>query len=243
MSEPRATVNPHCKPPCRRSDQRRRKTIMLRWMQFIVLSSVVVYGAAAQQPAPQQPAPQQPAAQQPAAQQPTFETRKITDNVYMFRYVGHQSMFVVTPEGVIATDPISYLRPQAAQTYIAEIRKITNAPIKYVVYSHHHYDHVAGGRPFKELGATFVAHRNAKAHLEQLKFADVVMPDVLVDDKYVIELGGVRVELYYVGRHHSDNSLAMLVPKDKILFTVDFVPIETVHWRDMPDGFLPDWFD
>jgi glyoxylase-like metal-dependent hydrolase (beta-lactamase superfamily II) len=178
-----------------------------------------------------------------AAQQPTFETRKITDNVYIFRYVGHQAMFVVTPEGVIATDPIAYLRPQAAQAYIAEIRKVTNAPIKYVVYSHHHYDHVAGGRPFKELGAIFVAHRNAKAHLEQLKFADVVMPDVWVDEKHVIELGGVRVELYYVGRNHSDNSLVMLVPKDKILFTVDFVPIETVHFRDMPDGFLPDWFD
>jgi glyoxylase-like metal-dependent hydrolase (beta-lactamase superfamily II) len=196
---------------------------MFRWMQIIALSTVVVSGA--------------------AAQQPNFETRKITDNVYVFRYVGHQSMFIVTPEGVIATDPISYLRPQAAQTYIAEIRKITNAPIKYVVYSHHHYDHAAGGRPFKELGATFVAHRNAKTHLEQMKFADVVMPDVLVDDKHVIELGGVRVELYYVGRNHSDNSLVMLVPKDKILFTVDFVPIETVHWRDMPDGFLPDWFD
>jgi glyoxylase-like metal-dependent hydrolase (beta-lactamase superfamily II) len=178
-----------------------------------------------------------------AAQQPTFETRKITDNVYIFRYVGHQAMFVVTPEGVIATDPIAYLRPQAAQAYIAEIRKVTNAPIKYVVYSHHHYDHVAGGRPFKELGAIFVAHRNAKAHLEQLKFADVVMPDVWFDEKHVIELGGVRVELYYVGRNHSDNSLVMLVPKDKILFTVDFVPIETVHFRDMPDGFLPDWFD
>lgn len=196
---------------------------MFRWMQVITLSIIAVTGA--------------------GAQQPTFETRKITDNVYLFRYVGHQSMFVVTPEGVIATDPIAYLRPQAAQAYIAEIRKVTNAPIKYVVYSHHHYDHVAGGRPFKDLGATVVAHRNAKVHLEQLKFADVVMPDVLVDDKYAIELGGVRVELYYVGRNHSDNSLVMLVPKDKILFTVDFVPIETVHFRDMPDGFLPDWFD
>src|SRR5438128_9462292 len=68
-----------------------------------------------------------------AAQQPTFETRKITDNVYVFRYGGYQSMFVVTPEGVIATDPIAYLRPQAAQTYLDEIRKITRAPIKQAV--------------------------------------------------------------------------------------------------------------
>ena len=56
---------------------------------------------------------------------PLFETKKITDNVYVFRYGGHQSMFVVTPDGVIATDPIAQRRPEAATTYIAEIRKIT----------------------------------------------------------------------------------------------------------------------
>src|SRR5882757_6892654 len=96
---------------------------------------------------------------------PAVSTKKVegTDNVYVFRYGGHQSMFVVTPEGVIATDPIAYLRPQAAQTYIDEIRKITRAPIKYLVYSHHHYDHIAGGKPFKDAGAFVVAHKNARA--------------------------------------------------------------------------------
>ena len=177
------------------------------------------------------------------AQTPPFETRRVTDNVYIFRYGGHQSMFVVTPEGVIATDPIAYLRPQAATAYIAEIRKITQAPIRYVVYSHHHYDHIAGGKPFKDLGATFVAHRNAKTRLEQLQHPDVVLPDEVVDDARTIELGGTRLELHYVGRNHSDNSLVMLLPREKILFAVDFIPIETVQFRDMPDGFLPDWFD
>jgi glyoxylase-like metal-dependent hydrolase (beta-lactamase superfamily II) len=177
------------------------------------------------------------------AQAPPFETRKITDNVYIFRYVGHQSMFVVTPDGVIATDPIGYLSPQAVTTYIAEIRKVTQAPIKYVVYSHHHYDHIAGGKPFKDLGATFIAHRNAKTRLEALRYPDAVIPDVTVDNLHILELGGVRVELHYVGRNHSDNSVVMLVPKDKILFTVDFIPIETVLFRNMPDGYLPDWFE
>ena len=44
---------------------------------------------------------------QPAAAPPPFATTKVTDNVYIFRYGGHQSMFIVTPAGVIATDPIS----------------------------------------------------------------------------------------------------------------------------------------
>src|SRR5262252_5211575 len=69
-------------------------------------------------------------------QQPTFATTKVTDNIYYFRYQGHQAMFIVTPAGVIATDPISENRP-AAEAYFAEIRKITQAPIRYVVYSHH----------------------------------------------------------------------------------------------------------
>ena len=112
------------------------------------------------------------------AQAPPFATTKITDSVYLFRYGGHQAIFVVTPDGVIATDPIAYRRPQAALTYIDEIRKVTAAPIKYVVYSHHHYDHIEGGKPFKDLGATFIAHKNAKARLEELKNPDVVLPDV-----------------------------------------------------------------
>lgn len=178
-----------------------------------------------------------------AQQSPTYETRKITENAYVFRYQNHQSMFVVTPDGVIATDPISLARPQAAQVYIEEIRQVTSAPIRYVVYSHHHYDHIAGGEPFKKLGARFIAHRNAKARLEALKSPIVVLPDESVEDKRVIELGGVRLELHYVGRNHSDNSLVMLLPADKLLFAVDFIPIESVQFRDMPDGYLPDWFD
>ena len=75
-----------------------------------------------------------------APARPTFETTKVegTDNVYIFRYQGHQSMFVVTKAGVIATDPIGLRRPQAVTTYIDEIKKVTNQPIKYVIYSHSH---------------------------------------------------------------------------------------------------------
>ena len=105
-------------------------------------------------------------AQAQTAAPPPFATTKVegTDNVYIFRYGGHQSMFIVTTDGVIATDPISERRP-AAKAYIDEIQKVTKAPIKYVIYSHSHYDHIAGGKPFKDLGATFIAHKNAKARI------------------------------------------------------------------------------
>ena len=183
------------------------------------------------------------AASAAAQQPPMFETRKLTDNAFIFRYQFHQALFIVTSEGVIATDPIAFLRPQAAQAYLAEIRKVTQAPIKYLIYSHHHYDHIAGGKPFKDAGATVVAHRNAKTRLEALRHPDVVVPDEVVDDFRAIELGGVRVELHYTGRNHSDNSLVVLLPKEKLAFTVDYVMVESVGFRDFPDGFFPDWLD
>src|SRR5215831_8503279 len=173
---------------------------------------------------------------------PLFATTKVdgTENVYIFRYVRHQSMFVVTPDGVIATDPIGLRRP-AANAYIEEIRKITNAPIKYVIYSHSHFDHIAGGQPFKDLGAVFVAHKNAKARIEALKRPDVVVPDEAVDDQRTITLGGTTLELIYVGKNHSDNTLVMRLPKEKVIFAVDFIPVQAVFWRSMPDSWLDEW--
>src|SRR5216683_64014 len=96
------------------------------------------------------------------------------------------------------------------------------APIKYVVYSHSHYDHIAGGKPFKDVGAVFVAHRNTKSLLEARKAPDIVVPDLVVDDGGgKLELGGTTLELLYLGKNHGDNSLVMRLPKEKIIFVVD----------------------
>ncbi len=175
---------------------------------------------------------------------PQVSTKKVdgTDNVYVFRYGGHQSMFIVTPQGVIATDPISYLRP--AKPYLDAIKAVTDKPVKYVIYSHHHYDHIAGGQPFKDLGASFIAHRRARERLLELKkqnalLADVVIPDQVVDGKKTITLGGTTLELIFVGRNHSDNSLVMRLPKEKLVFVVDFAPIETIQFRNIPDNASP----
>ena len=174
------------------------------------------------------------------AQQPPTATTKVdgTDNVYIFRYMGHQSMFVVTPEGVIATDPISERRP--VKPYVDAIQAVTKAPVKYVIYSHMHFDHIAGGKPFKDAGATFLAQRNMKPRLEQLKPADVVMPDEWVDDKKNITLGGTTLELSYVGKNHSDSTLVMRLPRERVLFTVDWIPLQAVQFRGMADTYVPD---
>ena len=202
----------------------------------LALLACLPASALAQTPAPAPPAPAAP---------PLFATTKVegTDNVYIFRYQGHQAMFIVTPDGVIATDPIGRYRPQAVTTYLDEIKKITNAPVRYVIYSHHHYDHIAGGKPFKDAGATFVAHKRAKERLAELNFPDITPVDETVEDKRSITLGGTTLELNYVGRNHSDSSLVMRLPKEKLIFAVDFLPINSVNWRNMPDSWPFEWED
>ena len=175
-----------------------------------------------------------------AQQSPPYETKKVSDGVYIYRHMNHQAMFVVTPDGVIATDPIS---PEAAKIYVQEIRKITPAPIRYVVYSHHHLDHIAGGAAFKEAGALFVAQRRAKETLQLLNNPAAVIPDLVVDDHAVLTLGGTSVELHYVGRNHTDDALVVLVPKDKILFAVDWLPIRAILFRSVPESHYDEWLE
>ena len=177
-------------------------------------------------------------AQQP--ERPAIATTKVagTDNVYIFRNVGHQAMFVVTPEGVIATDPVAYGKPTGGQAYLDEIRKVTDKPVKYVIYSHHHYDHIAGGKAFKDAGATFVAHHRAKERLARLNDPHTVLPDETVSDSgRTITLGGTTVELHYLGLNHSDTNLVMRLPKEKIIFVVDTLPVGQVPGRGMIDFY------
>ena len=170
-------------------------------------------------------------AQAQQAQRPQIETKKVdgTDNVYLFRNGNHQAIFIVTKAGVIATDPVAHGRPNGGQQYVDEIKKVTNQPIKYLIYSHHHYDHIAGGKAFKDAGATILAHKNVKARLAPLADPNTPLPDQSISDRgRTLKLGGTTLELKYVGKNHSDSTLVMYLPKDKIIFVVDLLPIGRV---------------
>jgi len=192
-------------------------------------------------PAWSQPASHPPDAAAPAAapQRPPIEARKVegTDNVYIFRNGNNQAMFIVTSDGVIATDPVAYGKPQGGAAYVAEIRKVTDKPIKYLIYSHHHYDHSAGGQAFKDAGAKILAHKRAKERLAVLKDPATPLPDETMDKKKVIKLGGTTLELLYLGLNHSDSMIVMRLPKEKLLFVVDFLPVASVPGRGMIDFY------
>jgi glyoxylase-like metal-dependent hydrolase (beta-lactamase superfamily II) len=174
-----------------------------------------------------------------AQQRPLYRTTKVegTDGVYIFRYGNHQAMFVVTRAGVIATDPIAYGRPEAAVTYIEEIKKVSDQPIKYLIYSHHHYDHIAGGKPFKDAGARIIAHKRAKERLERIKDPFTPLPDETFEKNRTLKLGGTVLELTYLGPNHSDSNLVMRLPKEKLVFIVDAIPVGAMPGRGMIDFY------
>lgn len=175
---------------------------------------------------------------QQAQPAPVREITKIAGEVYRFRNNFHYSVFAVTPEGIIATDPIN---ADAARWLKAELKSRFDKPVKYLVYSRDHADHISGGEVFADT-AVVIAHANAKTAIigEGRRTA---VPQLTFSDQMTIELGGTAVELSYVGRNHSDNSIVIRFPKERVAFAVDFIPVNSVAFRDFPDAYLADWLE
>lgn len=170
---------------------------------------------------------------------PDDEITKLADDVYIFRHQFHQAVFITTPKGVIVTDPIS---ADAAAWLNVEIKKLTDQPVRYVIYSHHHNDHITGGSVFAGQ-AIFVSHALARPNILEAADPTTPVPDVTFTDRLSIDLGGTQVELIYTGKNHSDNSVVMLLPQRKLLFAVDFIPVETVAYRTLNSDYPDEWIE
>lgn len=170
---------------------------------------------------------------------PDDEITKLADDVYLFRHQFHQAIFITTPKGVIVTDPIS---ADAAAWLNVEIKKLTDQPVRYVIYSHHHNDHITGGSVFAGQ-AIFVSHALARPNILQAADPTTPVPDLTFTDRMSIDLGGTQVELIYTGKNHSDNSVVMLLPQRKLLFAVDFIPVETVAYRTLKSDYPDEWIE
>ena len=102
-----------------------------------------------------QPAPGTPRA-------PVREIIHVTGDLYRTRNANWYGIFLVTPEGIILGDPIN---SDFAQWLKAELDARFDVPVRYVVYSHSHFDHAAGGRAFADT-ALFVAHENMARNMD-----------------------------------------------------------------------------
>src|SRR5688572_5791847 len=102
-----------------------------------------------------------PAAQAQQKKPPTRAIVNITGQLYRAQNDNHYTVFLVTPEGVIMTDPINR---DFSRWLKAEIATRFKVPVRYVLYTHHHWDHASGGVVFADT-AEFVGHRDMLAAL------------------------------------------------------------------------------
>ncbi|MDX2143344.1 MAG: MBL fold metallo-hydrolase [Rhodospirillaceae bacterium] len=147
------------------------------------------------------------------------ETVEISPGLYSYSGSA-RNIFLVTKDGVIATDPLT---AKDAKQMREEIRKITDKPVKYVVYSHNHWDHVSGGQIFKDEGAQFIAHEKCVQHFKDKPNPTVVIPDITFPKNYTVKLGERSLDLIYLGPNHSDCLVFMRADGEarKYLFAVD----------------------
>ncbi len=162
---------------------------------------------------------------------------KIAGDLYRFQNRFHYSVFLVTREGILVTDPIN---ADAAKWLEAELAKrFPGVPIRYLVYSHSHADHIAGGEVFADT-ATVVSHERAKQRIvaEQVPTAT---PQETFSDRKTLQLGGKRVELIFHGPSHSDNLIVMHFPAERTVFAVDIVAVKRLPYQDFPDADMAGW--
>jgi len=100
-----------------------------------------------------------------AGQAPSAAPRRsielVAGSVYTATNNAHRTVFLVTPEGIVLADPIN---ADFSKWLKAELAARFKVPVRYVVYSHHHWDHASGGDVFADT-ARFVGHANMLSHL------------------------------------------------------------------------------
>lgn len=189
---------------------------------------------------------------------------KLSDNVYA--YVGEKDAspshsfaanagIVIGRDGVLVVDTL--ISAREGQRFLADIRKITKKPIKYVVNTHTHLDHAFGNCVFADLGATVISHSADRALLakvgadilknsgtyglkpEDMAGTEIVLPNMTFSDQMSIDLGGVTVELIRTASSHTEGSLVVWLPSQKLLFAGDI--LFTDFHPYLADGDLSGW--
>ncbi len=148
--------------------------------------------------------------------------------------------FVVTDDGVLVVDALG--SPALAGELIAEIRRITPQPIRYLVVTHYHADHIYGLQAFKDAGVTVLAHPGGREYLtsetaklrlqasrnELAPWIDdktrLVGADRWLDDEQtVLKMGAFEFHIRHAGPSHTPEDLVVFVPEAGVLFAGDLV--------------------
>ncbi|MCW5635462.1 MAG: MBL fold metallo-hydrolase [Rubrivivax sp.] len=160
--------------------------------------------------------------------------------------------FVVTPDGVVVIDALG--APVLAEELLAAIARVTPLPVRAVIVTHYHADHIYGLQVFKERGAQIVAHAAGRAYLrsetatlrlaasrqELAPWVDektrVVAADRWIEGAETLRFGGIEFELRPMGPAHTPEDLAVFLPASGVLFSGDVVFRNRVPWVGQADS-------
>jgi cyclase len=171
---------------------------------------------------------------------PDFAIHRVGEGVYAAvspdrSKAGSNAGFIVGANGVLVVD--TFTNVGSANELLAEIRKVTNLPIRFVVNTHYHLDHTGGNAAFSDSGAVILAQRNLRGweRTENLKFfgpnpkpeekarvESLVLPDMLYWKAVDIYLGARLVQVRYMLGHTGGDSV-LIVPDANVVFTGDLV--------------------
>jgi cyclase len=187
-----------------------------------------------------------------------FTLKPLGNNVYAAIAVpksnaGSNSGFIVGDDGVVVVD--TFVTTDAAKALLAEIQKLTKLPVKFVVNTHYHLDHVAGNGVYAAAGADIIGQKNVRGwiHTENLKFFGptpqpeqkslveaLVAPNITYDSALELFLGSRRILVRYYPGHTGGDSV-VIVPDAQVVFTGD------LFWRktlpNLIDGTTDKWAD
>ncbi len=156
----------------------------------------------------------------------TLDHVRLTDSVHAFTGVGGNVGVLVTPEGVVVVDTMTFVRQGEAIKHA--VRELTDQPIVTVLNTHYHLDHTHGNPAFP-VGTKVVSTAKTLQHLRELDadyWKERPAQDLLPNDTFdtgtkEIKLGGKTIRSYYLGRGHTDGDMVVLFVEDRVLHTGD----------------------
>jgi glyoxylase-like metal-dependent hydrolase (beta-lactamase superfamily II) len=154
------------------------------------------------------------------------ELVKIKDDLYVLHndFVPGNTTALITDEGVVLVDDKFAVDHD---TILAELKKVTGKPIRYVINTHHHPDHSGGNVKMQQMDVQVVSSMQARENMAGTprdgRFIDSHpgFPNVTFENHMQIHLGGKRLELYYFGRAHTNGDIVVYFPAERTLATGD----------------------
>jgi glyoxylase-like metal-dependent hydrolase (beta-lactamase superfamily II) len=160
---------------------------------------------------------------------------KIADNAYFVHDDFENQVFFVTEVGVVVYDA----KPDVTPYLLKVVKEVTDKPITHVIYSHHHRDHAEGMHLYPE-SAIKIANNETDRLLKRANDPKRPLPDIVWKDSYVLETGGLRIELKDLPENwHSQSDTIAYVPQYKILFAIDTFHPDAAPWIHFGESSNP----